>query len=154
MAISEIATDIFCILGKVWNFIKLAFNLPCKNAENFLKKKMISALENFGVSSSTSEIEDNINNKSEKYYMPYMYGTIQSCPEYKRIHNYKSAQVMYKNLALVLIAGGFVMWSNHIANDCIYMGSFLLGGLFMVRGYKFSKKTEKYTVIWFVDKFK
>lgn len=154
MIISEIATDIFYILEKVWNFIKLAFNLPCKNAENFLKKKMASALKNSGAGDDISKIENNINNKSEKYYMSYMYGAIQSCPEYKRIHNYKSAQVMCKNLALVLMVGGIVMWSNHIANDCIYMGSFILGGLFIVRGYKFFKKTEKYTVIWFVDKFK
>lgn len=154
IVISEIATDILYILGKTWDIIKSKFCRTGRNADDLLKDKMVSALKNSGISEDINEIENNIDCKSKKYYMSYMYGIVQSSPEYKRIHNYKSAQVMYKNLALVLVAGGIVMCINHTANNCICAGSFIMGGLFMVRCYKFSKKTEKYTIIWFADKFK
>lgn len=154
IVISEMATDILSIAERVFASIKSKVGRKGQNTDDFLRDQMISALKNSGVSDDISEIEGNTEYKSEKNYMSYMYGIVQSSPEYKRIHNYKSAQVMYKNLALVLVAGGIIMCKNHAANVGIRMVSFIMGVLFMVRCYKFSKKTEKYTIIWFVDKFK
>ena len=120
---------------------------------NFWEDQMISALKKSGVRDDESKIRDNINKKFTKQYMSYMYGILQSDPDYKRIHNYNSAYVMYKNMAIILVVGTAIMYLNHAANNYVYISCFIIWTLFVVRCFRFSEKTRKYTIVWFSDRY-
>ncbi len=73
----------------------------------------------------------------------------------KRIHNYASAVVLYKNLVCASI-GSFIMGRlfscmNHgLVYDMICA---VLALIFFVRQTRFENKIKKYTVIFFVDRY-
>ena len=93
-----------------------------------------------------------------------MYGNIQADEQYKRIHNYASSEVLAKNLATAVLAGGLaeIIWMALTGNRLFSKGVsglisviWLCVFLLLVRRYrKFGKKKERYTVIWFVQKYR
>lgn len=141
------------LIKKVAEFIKQKLQWGKREQDKLLEEQMISALKKSGIKEDERRIRDNIKNKSIKRYVKYMYSILQSSSEYKRIHNYNSAYVMYKNMVIVLIIGEAIMVWNHAANTYVYISCFIIWILFMIRCYRFSVKTRDYTVTWFVEKF-
>ncbi len=90
-------------------------------------------------------------------YFKQMYGDIQSDPEYRRIHNYASAEVLYKNLAPAVLISAVIL--------CISFPEGLWGkGIVLIsgaagmriawhRGKRFRCKKQDYTVCWYVEKY-
>lgn len=149
MAISEGAARIVSLCGKI------AGKCGCGwlQRKNSWEEPMITALKKSGISNDENEIRRNLKNNSGDY-MNYMYGIVQSSAEYKRIHNYKSACVMYKNMILALIAGDIMMYWHRAADIRIYVGCIVICVLLVPRYIRFSAKTNEYTVIWFIDKLR
>lgn len=112
---------------------------------------IIEALENAGLIAH-HDGEININR-----YLMQMYSDIQSDKNYKRIHNYASAEAMYKNLALAVLISGIIVgtyWGNdicHIAAGAVAGGAGAI--IFFHRYIRFGHKKCGYTVCWYVEKY-
>lgn len=116
--------------------------------------KIIQALSKAGVIDVQGDQSGKVN-VSE--YMKQMYNDIQSDSEYKRLHNYASAEVLYKNLVTAIPVSAAVL--------CIYFPQCLLGkgvvlglGLFGMwiawsRCRRFYEKKQAYTVCCYVEKY-
>lgn len=105
------------------------------------------------IASKAEKSPEKIRKKGIENYVPYMYGIIQVIPEYKRIHNYASAFVLYKNLSaavcsgcLVLFLSGRFTWREALAAGIVLV-------LLIIRAVRFYKKKNRYAIIWFVDKY-
>lgn len=89
-------------------------------------------------------------------YMKFMYSDIQSDAVYKRIHNYASSVVLYKNLSCASVASGMILAYSGgkvcygLIELCISLIVFMI--LFH-RAERFSKKKDVYTVCWYVQKY-
>lgn len=89
-----------------------------------------------------------------------MYSDIQTDENYKRIHNYASAGVMYKNMFTSLLGGNIILLFRHIFfginypyfNICFCVLLFL-ALIFLVRWKRFEGKTNNYTINWFIKKY-
>lgn len=92
-------------------------------------------------------------------YLPMIYGAVQSDEKYKRLHNYASSEIMYKNLAAAVLFGGipeilFLIqkiqgWTIKGAVAVWILSVFLL----MHRYYRFRIKKSAYSLIWFIEKY-
>jgi len=115
------------------------------------KEQIISALK-----SSKLVKEENLSPDMEigaEYYQ-LMNGAIQADGEYKRIHNYASAVILYKNLACAAFLSILVrhmFWQN--PGGLYDMAGLGLTAIFVVRWARFQKKVRKYTEIFFVEKY-
>lgn len=92
-----------------------------------------------------------------KQYLEYMYGDIQSDKAYKRVHNYASAEVMYKNLAPSTLVSTIIVSSCFMRDFCI-MGLIVVFGIicawcFWKRRERFCEKKQKYVIGWYVEKY-
>ncbi len=141
------------LIEEAAGFIKRKLQWEECEKDKLLEKRMVSALKKSGIKDDEKKIRENIKNKSINHYISYMYGRVQSSPEYKRIHNYNSVYVMCKNMVIVLIVGEAIMYWNYASNIYIYISCFVVCILFMIRCYRFSAKTKFYAIIWFVEKF-
>lgn len=99
-------------------------------------------------------IEDDIEDVDQ--YIEYMYGDIQSDKEYKRVHNYASAEVMYKNLAFSTPISMIIVSSYFCGQICIMVPIIIAGMLcayiFWMRRERFCEKKRRYAVGWYVKK--
>lgn len=90
-------------------------------------------------------------------YLKQMYSDIQSDKEYRRIHNYASAEVMYKNLALAIPISAILLCTYY--PDCIWGKVIVLVSGFIgmwisgMRCKRFCRKKQEYTVCWYVEKY-
>lgn len=85
-------------------------------------------------------------------YFRYMYMDIQADKTYTRIHNYASAEVLYKNMALVSAVYAVIYGINN--NQCIKtLLIFAVTVVFLLRWWRFSKKKMVYTVYCYVNKY-
>ena len=84
-----------------------------------------------------------------------MFSDIQTDAEYKRIHNYASAEVMYKNMVAALGAGSLFTILYGKAEQCAVISILLLiaGIFYFIRWLRFQKKKQDYTILWFVKKY-
>lgn len=109
------------------------------------------ALKNAGIT-DPEEKETNIDQ-----YMKQMYSDIQSDKEYRRIHNYASAEVMYKNLALAIPISAVLLCTYY--PDCMWgKGIVLVSGIIgmyisWMRCKRFCGKKQEYTVCWYAEKY-
>lgn len=99
--------------------------------------------------------DETITEISKKYYR-IMYSDIQTDATYKRIHNYASAKMMYKNLVMSFLMG--LLWNCFAFPECDYLNilrvlCLVVVILFGIRWYRFDEKTRNYTVLWFVKKY-
>lgn len=90
-------------------------------------------------------------------YLKQIYNDIQSDSTYKRLHNYASAEVLYKNLALAMLISAVIL--------CIYFPESLWGkGIVLVAGIvgmkiawgrakRFAQKKLEYAVCSYVGKY-
>lgn len=84
-------------------------------------------------------------------YMTYMYSEIQTDPQYSRMHNYASAELLYKNMAVVAVyAVAMGVVQQHAAE--IVAGA--IGTvLFLRRRIRFAERSKGYVICWFVQKY-
>lgn len=97
-----------------------------------------------GKTITVKNVEDLIN------YMPYMYSVIQVDQTYGRIHNYASTAIMCRNLALVSVGSGLILYRDNIIS--IVIGG-IVAVIFAYRSYRFNVKKEFYTIYWFINKY-
>lgn len=101
-------------------------------------------------------VKANIVKESEsidvRAYDGQIYGDIQSDKEYKRVHNYASAEVMCKNLAFAVPISTLIV-SSYFYNSLIVASGILCCVFFLVRCERFCKKKQKYAIIWYVEKY-
>lgn len=89
-----------------------------------------------------------------------MYSDIQTDENYKRIHNYASAGVMYKNMFTSLFLGDTILLIRHMFFGknypyfticfCVLFSLYLI---FFVRWRRFEEKRNNYTINWFIKKY-
>lgn len=98
-------------------------------------------------------------NQISDEYIQLMYSDIQTDTNYKRIHNYASAEVMYKNMTFALFFGSasaflISIYFKSFAEDWVVsvVGVFL-AIVFIRRRKRFDEKKKQYTVEWFVKKY-
>ncbi len=120
-----------------------------------MKAQVARAFAAYGIYADETEAREKIEADSEGWHSRYMYGCIQTDANYKRIHNYASALVMYKNLAGALFTGGLVclFLLNPAEHLFGFVLCFILGFLFYMRYLRFQKKQKQYVAMWFVDKY-
>lgn len=116
-------------------------------------EQIVIALENSGISEDRVSLKSQVENSFMERYFSYVYGIIQKCDDCKRIHNYASAYVLYKNVAGALMCGGIVVLINNIENGWIGILCIVMSVVFVIRGVEFQDKKNGYAIIWFVEKF-
>ena len=130
----------------------------CGISEETLKKALINAKVY-----SKQEVKTSLRRKKgdlQSIYGGTMYGMIQNDENYKRIHNYGSSQLMYRNLACALFLGGiYILW--RIITLRLYgIEEFILGIIYSSmtavvynRYRKTGQRKAEYVRIWFVEKY-
>lgn len=84
-------------------------------------------------------------------YMTYMYSEIQADPQYNRLHNYASAELLYKNMAVAAVFAAGMGFAQQNMTEII-IG--VIGAvLFVSRRIRFAERSRGYTVCWFVQKY-
>lgn len=141
------------VMAWAWKPLIALVGKENKIPKEITSEQILAALKKSGV----CDEEDSIKTKMEEdfmgYYFPYMYGIIQKSDSYKRIHNYASAYVLYKNVAGALILGACTMLRNDVSNKWIGTVCIIMSIVFGVRGVRFQEKRNRYAIIWFVEKF-
>lgn len=108
------------------------------------------ALEKGGLSGSADAVTEN--NFTD--YLLGMYGSIQVEEKYKRIHNYSSSVMMYKNLSVAILIGGAMFF--YIVQDWSRKSIiiWIIAVVILVHRYSRIKvRKDVYTIVWFVDKY-
>lgn len=140
MILSEIARRLSFFVQKYFA------NEMCSSIlEEAIVKK---ALKNSGMTESEPT-------KIEKEHYRIMYSAIQADSKYSRIHNYASAEILYKNLVvafLLSMIGRFFLGEQKEISFYygICIASVIIFGL---RWKRFSEKKRDYTVLWFTEKY-
>lgn len=145
IALSEISN----LLGKKLWEVKIVRKTTLPSLEHISK-----ALKNAGVVGKKEQIsEDDLREK----YCSIIYNDIQTDVKYNRIHNYKSAELMYRNMIFVVFIGGIWIVFMYPLNGCIRLTvsliMILFVSLFYRRWLRFLEKTIRYPVEWFVLKY-
>ncbi len=141
-----------CWIGRLLGKIKIDERTGGIEGTGISEKELAAALVNSGLAEGQDKINEKIEMQGWLLYRKYMYGIIQSDEKYRRIHNYASIPVFCKNATTALIVGILVLllYGNR---SYILMAILLLAAVvFAKRGFRFKKKTDMYTIVWFVDK--
>lgn len=149
--LSEISELVIVIFGK---FVGRKIKRNGWFEDEYNLEQMACALKRSGRKEEIKEIKEKLKKSSGKYYMGYIFGSIQVCPEYKRIHDYAATYTLYKNITTSL-AAGLILTRIYGSNTDrrFYWVSVLLVIIFFVRSCRFYNKKEYYTRIWFMEKF-
>jgi len=115
--------------------------------------QMVKALIRSGMEEDETAIKANLRNGKDGYYKKYIYGNIQGRGDYKRIHSYASAYVMYRNTAAALLIGLAVLWVKYGVCGPASVWMPLLGIVLAVRSFRFWKKKNQYALFWFMEKY-
>lgn len=114
------------------------------------KEKIMDALKEGGFIDCTEQ-----NFEVEKY-VKSMYGSIQCDPQYSRIHNYKSSELLNRNMALVCLLAGIWIGGFYQLAVCVrgstFIGMIIAAYLFFLRYKKIKSRSYLYTVIWYIEK--
>lgn len=151
--LSEISRIIFSVPFCFRRFRNFYYKIVLKKSgleTEVIKQALINS--RFMLTPSSDNIQD------IAQYCRTMYGDIQIDEQYKRIHNYASAESMYKNLSCAFLIGGAIFWlhfncAQHLPGwvFCfIWWGGVLL---FARRHIRFHLKKDLYTLVWFVRKY-
>lgn len=124
-----------------------------KIEEKITVSQMTEALKRSGVYDSKETIESRIKENFRGYYMGYIYGIVQKNEQCKRIHNYASAYVLYKNVAGALAIGAIFTVYNGAVSGWLGLGYILVSLLFVIRAIRFRNKKNNYAILWFVEMF-
>lgn len=124
-----------------------------------LSRRVARALKKSGYCEAEgTETEETIANTIAAHgleeYMGYIYGSIQIGTEYRRLHDYASAYVLYKNLAAAFVIGTGVLFVSKGWNFGILISGVILAALMIKRSIHFCRTKNKYAVVWFLDKMR
>lgn len=140
----------------VWIKKKIRAGKPVEwEKDASLREQVAAALIKSGYHETKEDIKTEIENKglTRTRYMGYMYGAVQGSAEYKRIHDYASAFVLYKNLAAAFAIGTAALALSGKWD----FGALAAGGvcclLMINRSIRFYHKKNLYAVVWFLDKY-
>lgn len=100
------------------------------------------------------KIAENIAAYGMQKYMGYIYGSVQAGAEYKRIHDYASAYLLYKNLAMAVAIGTVALFVSAGWNCGILIMGVILTALLVKRSVRFYHIKNKYAVVWFINKMR
>lgn len=173
IALSELMTLVWRIVGRIFKIgkegIEKADNIAVfhrinqfakvkvsKRVESQHSDQVVRALKRSGIEDGETEIMDCVKDGTfRQTYMQYMYGYIQKNETYKRIHNYASAYVLYKNVAGALIIGfAFIQYCSRDSGLWIgFMPFLILSIIFIIRAVRFQNKKYDYTIMWFLESF-
>lgn len=138
-----------------------------KKAKAAIEKKMEIAPETIGKSLASAgvlRVEQNAANANARAsahaeddysllwnYFTNMYADIQTDKNCSRLHNYASAELLYKNMACVsAISVGIFLWEQQ--RMAMFLGA-VATVLFLNRWYRFAQKKVLYTVYWYVARY-
>ncbi len=110
-------------------------------------EQIVNALQNSGISGDRVLLKSQVENSFMERYFSYVYGIVQKCDDCKRVHNYASAYVLYKNVAGALIFGGIAVLYNNIENGWIGILCVVMSVVFVIRGVEFQDKRNGYAII-------
>ena len=80
-----------------------------------------------------------------------MYSEIQADSQYSRLHNYASAELLYKNMVVVsVLAMGIGVGQQNMTEIIIGAVSVVL---FARRWIRFAERSRGYAICWFVQKY-
>ena len=125
--------------------------LHMKESCNLEEEVLATALINAKLVKNANAIADCASEVEKNY--SYMYGDIQTDNNYTRIHNYASAESMYKNMALVSVASTIILLRYYGYHKQIIIVGIICFVLFTIRQIRFHKKVRMYTLNWFVKKY-
>lgn len=122
--------------------------------EPFIKKKIVPVSTLREILTLQGLLINNVEDAEliEKH-MSVMYSDIQTDPDYKRIHNYASAATMYKNMSMTFLMGVFAAGRYPVVFSEFSVICIVCSILFFLRWFRFEKKRNNYTVLWFVKKY-
>lgn len=146
--LSELADTILAILKKIKSPVSAEWE---RNA--FLNEQVVKALKESGYYDASEAPADEIERSDVSKYMGYMYGSVQKGSEYTRIHDYASAYLLYKNLAMALGIGTGVLFVSKGWNFGILIPGAILIALMVKRSMRFYHIKNKYAVVWFLNKY-
>lgn len=147
--ITELAECIECLLQKCFNENKIK-----EYWENICKDYGITDVKVNDALLQAKLIESAQNDSAgvlARKYRTYMYSEMQTDSQYSRLHNYASAELLYKNMAVtaVLAIGAGAVQQN--------MAEIIIGVvgavLFVRRRICFAERSRGYTLCWFVQKY-
>ena len=88
-----------------------------------------------------------------------MYGDLNADEKYSRIHNYGSVEVMCKNVSVALFFDALIAVIYGVKTSscprfvaCVPL--IICCGMMIHRAMRFEEKKKKYTIIWFMEKYK
>lgn len=130
----------------------------CGITEETLKKALIKA--KVCNEQEINEILKQQKSDLQSIYGGAMYGMIQNDENYKRIHNYGSSQLMYRNVSCTLFLGGIYMLWRIISLHLYGIEEFILGMIYLSmtvvvynRYRKTGQRKAEYVRVWFVEKY-
>lgn len=153
LILSELARVISDFVDK--RGLKDTYVNSVKKAANIDESMLKEAIKK----SKLVENGDLIQNTNLLNYLPMIYGTVQSDEKYKRLHNYASSEIMYKNLTVAVFLGGIpeILFLPQKLQGWSMKGIFVVWILSVIllmhRYYRFRIKKSVYSLIWFVEKY-
>lgn len=142
------------ILSELSNFLTAIYKRrpqTKKRIENKLEihpSKIKKALSNAGL---LTKNETAVDKELLWKYFTNMFSDIQIDNKYSRILNYASAELLYKNMALVCIICAAVYWHRSL---CMEMWlSLTASAVFFKRWQAFYERKILYAVYWYVHKY-
>lgn len=153
LILSELARVISDIVDKLG--LKNKYVDSVKDTANIDEPMLKEAMQK----SKLAENGDNIQYADLLKYLPMIYGAVQSDEKYKRLHNYASSEIMYKNLTVAVFLGGIpeILFLPQKLQGWSMKGIFVVWILSVIllmhRYYRFRIKKSVYSLIWFVEKY-
>ena len=149
VAITELADCLECLLNKV-----PGDNMINKYWENICKIYGISDAKVNDALQKAKLIESPLNDSAgamARRYTTFMYSEIQADSQYSRLHNYASAELLYKNMVVVsVLAMGIGVGQQSMTEIIIGAVSVVL---FVRRWIRFAERSRGYAICWFVQKY-
>ena len=153
LILSELARVISDVVDKLG--LKNKYVDSVKDTANIDEPMLKEAMQK----SKLAENGDNIQYADLSKYLPMIYGAVQSDEKYKRLHNYASSEIMYKNLTVAVFLGGIpeILFLPQKLQGWSMKGIFVVWILSVIllmhRYYRFRIKKSVYSLIWFVEKY-
>ena len=153
IALSELMTYVWKVGFGIYRRFSKGSNRNCKRVEEkYSPEEIADVLSKIGIKDEKEIIKSTIGVSFRERYMQYIYGVIQGKEEYKRIHNYASAYVLYKNVMGALMIGAvYILISMGRSHLLFCVVCILLAIIFAVRATRFQNKKEDYAIIWFME---
>ena len=97
---------------------------------------------------------------SQKIYGNLMYALLQHDEKYKRIHNYGSGKLMYRNLCGAMVVGGIYIIYRIFRMKWFHIWVIVCGIIYILgirvlhsRYKKYCAKSQEYVRVWFAEKY-